>query len=386
MRRIILFVASLLVLISCNKEFPDKLGNVVGLDEKYAVTREIAYKVSRTVAVESSPQHLRSTFDTLNTLTVKDSLNRNTLYIVNYRYGTDSAAVIVSGDMRMDPVLAEIPHVFKTTDTLPFGLAEWISCMVDVISDLRTITDTFDVNVGARWTGYINPGVPNCGAMSVTDELGPLMTTRWGQSCLFFNTYAPDANCSGNTVDCEDKVPIGCYAVAIGQVMRYHEYPASYDGYSFDYLTMPNTNGNENVGRLLFEIAQEARTNWGCDGSGATDNNAVKTFKNFGYNNSVKVDAYDGNIAFLKNKLQDGPVILGGYRTSYMFGIFYGNGHAWVCDGYVQKENTCNDGRIGFHMNWGWRGAYNGLYHFGFYDPGTRSYNIRPSMIFNIKP
>ena len=64
-------------------------------------------------------------------------------------------------------------------------------------------------------------------------------------------------------------------------------------------------------------------------------------------------------ISNIKNKQ---PVIMNGKATQIWNGssYIYGNGHAWVCDGYKKVKNQNL-----FHMNWGWNGDCNGWYTIG---------------------
>ena len=70
--------------------------------------------------------------------------------------------------------------------------------------------------------GGPNPGEePNCNDIHNYD--GPLIGSKWSQ-WSGFNNYLPNMGCESY----QGKPPSGCVATAIGQVMRYYQYPNSY--------------------------------------------------------------------------------------------------------------------------------------------------------------
>ena len=206
-----------------------------------------------------------------------------------------------------------------------------------------------------------------------------LLTTKWGQShpnniyvgCNTYNYYVEDTNSS---CDCALKrCPVGCTAVAMGQIMKYWNYPVYLpnQSYQYDWCNMPdglytylppdyyeNTNYETErnaVARLLKDCADKADMEYcqkGTCGSGASESNARKALVNdFGYNSDADhqqriwwSDAvWKGRI---KNNLNQGwPVFYSGYGSG---------GHAFVCDGYDSDEY--------FHFNWGWTGSYDGWF------------------------
>ena len=177
------------------------------------------------------------------------------------------------------------------------------------------------------------------------------------------------------------KAPTGCVATAMAQVMYYHKWPKkgtgkhtdSYDRtltvnfsqsvYEWDkmldsYGGMYSEEEADAVAKLMYDcgVAVDMQYLHNGKSSGAyPDDIAPALKKYFGYSTDVtyltrdgaKVD-WDG---ILTDELDNGrPVIYGGSDKS-------DGGHQFVCDGYEEM-----DGKILFHINWGWNGMYNGYF------------------------
>ncbi len=143
--------------------------------------------------------------------------------------------------------------------------------------------------------------------------VGPLTTTKWGQDSPY-NYLIP-----GNKL-------IGCVAVAMGQIMRKHEYPSS-----ISWNNMPDSLGSTPsfyVANLLYQLAEDVHTQYGYSSSIATDTAALNVLKNkYDYyanwilhsDDSTRLSISEGN-----------PVYTGGYVSSSPTA----SGHSWVCDGF----------------------------------------------------
>lgn len=193
--------------------------------------------------------------------------------------------------------------------------------------------------------------------------------TRWAQQwsyygdCPAYNFYVTSTNSNQcGSENCENRCPLGCAAVAMGQVMKYWNYPVYLPNktYQYDWCNMPDTllssdslnyeKERNAIARLLKDCADAANTVYciaQCNSS-ATLIDARHTLVNdFGYSNDAnhRLRSSHPNDAnwknFIKTDLDNGrPVIYGS------IGIF--DGHWWVIDGY----NTDDE----FHFNWGWGG------------------------------
>ena len=197
-----------------------------------------------------------------------------------------------------------------------------------------------------------------------------LTTTKWGQGNLrelngmTFNHYVPNNG------------KLGCVTVAVGQVMRYHEFPASYP-----WSKMGDKYPTEETAAFLYELHNKI-------GNSDRFDTAQDALKSYGY--SVTEKSHDDHAVLLQ--LSDGyPVCMFG-KPSSLLGVATGSGHAWVCDGvrygdswlelrfmtidyrpttvsvpdlmveaYVHKSITSYM-TTRFHMNWGWYGENNGFF------------------------
>ncbi len=222
--------------------------------------------------------------------------------------------------------------------------------------------------------GYANPNYGGREQVSFvlkrndqeTHSYGPLLQTIWGQRGNY-SLYTPN------------QWPTGCVAVAMGQIMRYHQCPISYD-----WNAMPNNYATSTTARLLADIGTAVEMEYDSLSSASNVDKACDAFNNtYGYT-KAKIINHDSESVKqqIKKKL---PV--------YMRGDQNGNGHAWVCDGYI--ETVCYSGYLKlmtledcpedyepqtfinpytyndtskpsvfvyYHMNWGWYGDSNGYY------------------------
>ncbi|MDE1463429.1 C10 family peptidase [Spartinivicinus poritis] len=209
--------------------------------------------------------------------------------------------------------------------------------------------------------------------------IAPLTTTTWSQNG-FYNDWVPNDYLTG------------CVATALGQFLKYYEYPTVGTGrYTYKYPdqdeitvdfasttyhweSMANslTEENDEVAKLLFHAGAAVRTLYGNKVSLAGMRyipNALE--KHFGYvtNGFEYVSNYaeaEWRQLILDELKAKRVVILTGLSAQ-------GAGHAWVVDGY--------DGNDYFHMNWGWGGSMNGYFLLNQPNPRT-NYNFNQRMAF----
>jgi len=228
-------------------------------------------------------------------------------------------------------------------------------------------------------------------------SVGELIKTAWNQEEPY-NYYV------------KKHYPTGCVAVAIGQIMKFHQHPSwcynwdiMPDNCTSSYETM--TNGDREVAVLL-EQAGRAVGTWYCSsGSSAADASArgalVNTFK---YSKDADLDPFDYNR--VKNELRNykRPIYFGAYTSKCIFA----SGHAFIIDGYKLIRNyyrgigdTCTLDKEYLHFNFGWGGNYisynawyrsyvqffeNGSSKFTIDFPSDANYQYRLSCIYDIHP
>ncbi|WP_196894011.1 C10 family peptidase [Aureivirga marina] len=319
---------------------------------------------------------------------VPDANDLPAYYIVNYRNG---GFVILSGDRRTEPILA-----FSETNSFdldqkeyPGGLVTWLYDTKVNIEDIRKKDERPSEFVEKMWSNLekgemdvllnqsnVKERNTSAGCTPYNIQRGPYIQTTWGQSCGY-NSLTPSNTCG----PC-DHYYTGCVATAMAQIMKYHQYPSNYN-----WSGMPNSYGTTSTATLMADIGDAVNMNYGCDGSSAdTKGEAPSSFKDdFNYSSA---DYADYNITKVTNELNvSRPMILkGGKNTGWwIFGIYSG-GHAWVCDGYLNYIDPCGSNSLKLRMNWGWSGSYDGWYSSDNFNPGTRTYNYKRGMVYNIRP
>ena len=273
------------------------------------------------------------------------------LYVFNL--GKKDGFVILPGDDDVDGVLAYTDSGEFVYDEMPENMKAWIELCKQGL-DAR--------HKAKSATTSIHP----------TDVVEPLITTTWGQRTPY-NSKCPSYK--------GQVCPAGCTAVAMAQVMRYHQFPVestpavipSYTTptYRIKMPALPTTKFNwdlmpdaldsiasqasiDEVGKLMLYCGQATDMNYAPNGSGAFSYLIPERLpKYFGYPSTMHYvyrESYDehGWDSLLVNELKQGqPVIYTAYTNVPL-------GHTFICDGY--------DGNGLFHINWGWDGIGNGYY------------------------
>ncbi len=254
---------------------------------------------------------------------------------------------------------------------------------------------------------YNEPPRYSYGAWETVYKKAPLVKTLWSQSGSYNNKV--DKYCSEEA----DEAPVGCVAVAVGQIMSYHKKPTYFKGEYMDWNDMTyirsgdmfsqiyycNKEGKDDIQHLLARLGDNEylNMNYGCDdGSGASDNKAEETFHKLGY--SANLTDYNSNTVISEIKANR-PVYISGYAFKKKLPWYkrwkrkyvYDGGHAWLVDGYVkrtrevtvtERNNECiknelsdayttytyNENLELVHNNFGWGGDEKGGDNTAYYD------------------
>lgn len=330
---------------------------------------------------------------------------------VNYMYAInmpDSGWVLVAGDKRSVPILAvSNKGTFPAKEDMPPAML-WL--LQDYVKQIKFIQDSCQlVSVNADWYGIENGSYFEkkifAGSRSVYNGT-PLLerpnrgAVCWNQSlnsslsCVkSYNKYCPD----WYTPSCGHTYA-GCTAVAMAQIMWYWQWPHTgmiYSGidmngngtgtmelhlYDWDKMPTELTDATpmeevDMVAGFLRDCGYAAKMKYGQDGSGASLSDAKDALINtFGYSDEITYKQknffswnWKGRI---KNNIDDGcPVLYAGYGSG---------GHAFVVDGYNSDDQ--------FHINWGWRGLYNGYFRLDNLTPPEHDYNSDHEALFGIQP
>lgn len=216
----------------------------------------------------------------------------------------------------------------------------------------------------------------------VQEKVAPLLHTHWSQDEPF-NLHCPMVN--------GQLTPAGCWAIAIGQVCQYWNYPEEIKILTDDgrWIYQPvkwwfiQLIGNKNTGwklepnhpyardevaEFIYRIGRWCNMEWALGGSGCTGHEAASAMVNMGYGGvALRKDYREGMLLDFMRLHRPIPV------AAHDKGA--GKGHAWVIDGFllryriaydVYPNGTRNkvgiDNQILLHCNYGWGGSANGYY------------------------
>ena len=330
----------------------------------------------------------RQDVDTVYTKVHKDNV---VLYEVHFRTGE---SVLLSGHKACKPILGYISKEYDMpTDGILYGQS--------IPEGLIFFIENYALQVDSCFQNHVFPYYQqewaelqfydeNRGARSI-NQVNPLLSTLWGQSysndgCLYAYNYCIPG-CS-TYLHC----PVGCAAVAMGQIMKKWNFPEWIPNTckTYTWTSMPNAlycNNNifytaerDAISQLLLDCGTSINTSYcgyHCDEnqSYAFPSNVPAGLNSFGYDNAGII--YKGSYtqtAWDSILIQD---LLKGYPIFYS-GSGNQGGHAFVCDGY--------DGNGLFHFNWGWRGTNNGYYYTGNLSVGNYNFSNNQSIVYNIHP
>ena len=336
------------------------------------------------VKVISRGNGLKSTIQGVDTL----------VYIVNF--DNDEGFTIIAADDRVSkPVIAyiqsgrydeeyikeNIPALADLIENSYNHIRYEISVFESKKDSLRAVADSIlRSGVFPKIENNLKAYVTGTRYVYIGEYESPiLLQTVWDQSTSPYNDSVPVCPTTGS------RVPAGCMATAVAQVMAYWKYPSSIYGHSFDWVGMtevPNAyfltdnNDKKDVSYLFKLIGLNTQMNYGCNESGTTWPNTRPWLEYvLGYN----VADFDYSWLSVYNYLSlNTPVIITAKDV-------LADGHAWVLDGYqsvfYNEENYILNTDNGvyvvtsstpiminyIHNNWGWGGFYNGFFQADFF-------------------
>ncbi len=318
--------------------------------------------------------------------------------------------VIVTADDKLTPVIAySNESYFKNDVNNKTGVANWMVGAGRAIHQFILSGASSNANVLAIWAACLQgPYAPNTRSGTV----GPLVSTTWDQQNSYANPppYQYNFFCPWNSTD-QLRCVTGCVATAMGQIMKYWNYPttgtgsfsyndATSQGYQYTYGVLsanfgattynwtqmpvaltPSTTATQDsaVSLLIYHAGVSVAMDYGdgtqtqggsgsymtlYDAGGAPGSNCAQNSypTYFKYNpNTIQgyqyYNQYNSTYNFTSTQWLDSikkdinagrPIQYAGSDTGA------GGGHSWVCDGYDASNNV--------HMNWGWGGSDNGFF------------------------
>lgn len=144
--------------------------------------------------------------------------------------------------------------------------------------------------------------------IGTTLQKGPYLTTSWGREYPYYSSTSGSFNDG---------------TLAVGQLMKYYEYPNSYFWDQMpDYLT--NT-PNSHISYLLSSIESSLSS---LQSSGQTKPNSIKNYLYTNYYSSISSHNTSSALSSINNRY---PFIMTGENSS-------GSTFAWCCDGYKKID------------------------------------------------
>lgn len=330
----------------------------------------------------------------------------NSFYVVNFREG---GWVMVSAENSTVPVLAfSIDGAYHTDDEKPDGLLYMIGDYKEQVNVSRKTAMTRNNEVVKMWSQLLvdEDGGNISRQSAVSNTMAYTPGTRllndpargevaWGQDINNDGGCNPSYNSEikkkwnhGWFTSCDcGSPPVGCGAVAIGQLLWYWKWPQSSTYRTYNWNLMPNRLVNstpsaesKEVAQLLLDCAEASNMTYACAGSFTTKvDSALK--HTFGYSTARKVKRSDLSVVawndLIRTEISRGrPVIMYGAKA-----LTIDKKHYFIIDGYASNQLNY------FHINFGWRGSYtNNYYYLDNINPGSSYYSDHNYAIVDIFP
>jgi len=336
------------------------------------------------------------------------AIGQNLIITCFYVFSIDNSGfIIIAADDAVKPILGysthgdfDISQLPPNFETLLNGYTEQIVYAVqnNVIGSEETY---------ALWQELVTN---NYNPIPKSIVVNPLIQSIWKQGSPY-NSYCPE---DINSPYPNGRVPVGCVATAMAQIMNYWSYPTSgmgshgyyadnsengYGDYGYQYADFANTTyqysimpdevtddspGNviDAVATLCYQCGVAVEMKYGPTGSGAYSleyseglPSAEYALKNyFGFVDAIGLYRDDYSQSEWLNILQNELLL---QKPVFYAGSGEDGGHAFIIDGFDSDEL--------FHVNWGWGGYYNGYYEMDALSPETYSFNENQKAIMNIR-
>ena len=295
-------------------------------------------------------------------------------YVFNVSNG--EGFVVIAGDDRVRPILA-----YSTTGKYnPNDVADGFQYTLDgfrkEIQYVREHNLSTTPDIEAEWRSVNETGSLNRGGQTRA-VVEPLCQTIWNQNYPWNSQCPPCVDTLGNG----GHVFAGCAATAMGQVMKFWDWPAvgnsshSYNPDGFDPqtanfgeteyhfemmpLALDSTSSEEEiyyVSQLLYHLGIALDMQYSAVGSGANALSVYTAFQSyFRYSRDFpQVNAGDLIPGYGYTNEEWAQMLKDGGLDEHLPVFYTGSddggagGHAFVCDGYDENDY--------FHFNWGWSG------------------------------
>ena len=323
-------------------------------------------------------------------------------YVFNVTNG--EGFIVIAGDDRVRPILAYSTAGQYDPQNVSEGFAFTLNSFREEIHYIREHNLAATPDIVAEWKQVSATGSLNRGGQTRA-VVEPLCQTIWNQNYPYNSQCPIDPEGSGGYVYA------GCVATAMGQVMKYWEWPArgngshSYnpDGYAqqtanfgeteYHFELMPlsidSTNNEEDwyyIAQLLHHCGIAVDMQYSPEGSGASSAYAYLAFPNYF---RYRVNEFEMNLGGLIPGYgytnEEWAALLKSGGLDEHIPLFYtgsddggAGGHAFVCDGYDENDY--------FHFNWGWSGRDDAWCPIGALNTTRYAFNSTNAFIGHIVP
>ncbi|PKP21234.1 MAG: hypothetical protein CVU05_07240 [Bacteroidetes bacterium HGW-Bacteroidetes-21] len=316
-----------------------------------------------------------------------DENNQPTLYVFNVNY--NEGFVIISADDNAKPVAGySFEGSFPEGKLIPH-FQFWMDHYAEEIKWAAKNPQSVTSEIKQKWDEVL---VSHAMAKEVM-MVQPLLLTTWNQDWPYNELCPVDVDGPG------DHVYVGCVALAMGQVMKYYNYPptgqssnttynwqnggygtlsVNFASQTYNWNNMSNRiiGNNLEIAKMLYHCAIAVNMNFAPDGSGSQTEYIATALKNyFKYSTNVTYKYKDSYTETnWKNLLK---AQIDASKPMAYSGQGDGGGHAWNCDGYQDDM---------FHMNWGWGGAANGYFEVASMTAGGYTFSSDFGAVVDITP
>ncbi|MDD3202071.1 MAG: C10 family peptidase [Bacteroidales bacterium] len=438
-----------------SEEYVDKLTNneELKIDKNgMSITAEQAINIATLFNAKSPITKSNTLKQTKDVVTISDKEGNSLMYAVNYK--NNEGYTIVSASKNYYPILAQVEHgsfnndpesgmsiflehykeaIFRNNNNIDKDFLAQFRDMwrqYEKTNDYPPMTKSDDlISVRSAFVSYWEGCGYNC--FSLAERPEGLSSSVYDSWCKIAEGVAnPDYDYLHNSIIIRSSTsthssvsqllystwhqgypynygmsgifmtdaPAGCVTIAIGQIMKYHQWPSRYS-----WSNIPNsaTTYNPSLSAFLEDLFDDVillpTENWSMATISPIVSNIISN--NYGYD----VDIFSHTTTPVMAALSSGlPVYMIGSQN----GIF-SNRHAWVCDGYnhsvtqyhfelfvlsvveppLQYEyQSYYDNSIPnatFHMNWGHSSGNNGWFVDNILSPQEPWTTVRADMILS---